>query len=137
MTVPQVDVPGVIPAPHKIGHQVWQGTTARDEHGNTVGSYAPAVPRPAQAFYQSGTQQPISEEYATRQVYELVVLVPDISVYGKNDRVLVGGTPDGSGGYTGGKLYAMDGHPTDWLNGSPFEDANGLFGGELHLKRTG
>lgn len=137
MSTPQVPVPGVIPNNIMIGWQKWIATADRDTHGNVKGAYTAAQARPAQGFYQVGTQQPVSLEYATRQVTELIVMVPDPQTYSKRDRIIVGGSAQDDGTYVGGKAFEMDGHPEDWLNGSPFPEANGLFGGQLLLKRTG
>jgi hypothetical protein len=137
--IPIVSVPSLIPCPHWIGHQQF---VARDKdiNGDVRGTYADPIPRPAQAFYQTGTQQPISPEYAYRQVQELIVMVPDGTPYNKRDRVLVGGTVDNPKNpttYSGGKAYAMDGDPEDYTAGSPFPDLTAIFGAQIRLKRVG
>lgn len=131
-----VPIPSLIPAPYKIGWRQWVGGS-KDSHGNTVGSLSPARAMPAQGFYQAGTQQPINVEYAARQVQELVVMVPNANQYGKRDVILLGGTAHDDGSYTGGRAYAMEGHAEDFMQGSPFAEINGVFGDQLHLKRTG
>lgn len=137
--IPNVVVPSVIPCPHWVGHQQFKAQDT-DINGDVRGTYGPPVPRPAQAFYQAGTQQPVSPEYAYRQVQELIVMVPDGTPYDKRDRVLVGGTVDNPKNpttYTGGRAYAMDGDPEDYTAGSPFPELTAMFGAQLHLKRTG
>lgn len=138
--IPNVVVPSWIPCPHWIGHQQWTVAPGVDINGDARGSWSQPIPRPAQAFYQSGTQQPISVDYATRQVEELIVMVPDGTPYNKKDRVIVGGTvddPKNPTTYTGGRAFAMDGHVEDFTMGSPFPDLTSGFGAQIRLKRTG
>lgn len=132
-----VAIPSIIPAPYKIGWRQWVDSGGLDARGNRAGSLSAARTMPAQGFYQAGSQQPVSAEYASRQVQELVVMVPNADVYGKRDVILLGGAPQLDGSYTGGRAFAMDGHPEDYISGSPFVEINGVFGAELHLKRTG
>lgn len=137
LSTPAVGVPTLIPAAHSIGWRQWVPTGSGDMYGNSKGTHAAARAMPCQGVYQTGTQQPVSLEYATRQVEEVDVLVPDASPYGKKDVVLLGGTalPDGS--YSGGKAFVFDGHPQDYTTTSPFSELNGVFGDVLKLKRTG
>lgn len=137
MSTPIVAIPSLIPAPYKIGWRQWQDGGGFDARGNRSGSLAPAVTMPAQGFYQSGTQQPVSVEYAARQVQEIVVMVPDGTPYGKRDQILLGGAPQLDGSYTGGRAFSMEGHVEDYIQGSPFVEINGVFGAQLHLKRVG
>lgn len=139
MTVPApvVAVPSLIPAPHFLGWRQWDPSGSKDMYGNSAGGYATARAMPLQGTFQVGTQQPISLEYATRQVEEVDAMVPDASIYGKKDVILLGGTANQDGTYSGGRAYAIDGHPEDYTTASPFVELNGIFGDVLRLKRTG
>jgi hypothetical protein len=134
---PVVAIPSLIPEPQVVGHQVWSPNGSKDTHGNDEGTYAPAITRPAQCFYQAGTQQPVSPDYAARQVQELIVMVSNPGIYSKRDRVLVGGTGTVGQPYTGGRAFFMDGHAEDFSGGSPFPLETAGFGGQLHIKRVG
>lgn len=134
---PVVAVPTLIPAPHFLGWRRWNPTGAKDMYGNKSGDHDAARAMPLQATFQVGTQQPISLEYATRQVQEVDVLVPDASPYGKKDIILLGGEAQPDGSYIGGRAFAFDGHPEDYSTSSPFPELNGAFGDQMRLKRTG
>jgi hypothetical protein len=136
MSSPIAPIPTLIPTTYTIGHRVWS-TGAKNINGNIKGTHAAAVPRPCQGFYQSGTQQPISAEYATRQAQEIIVMVPDGSIYSKRDEILIGGAAVDDHTYTGGRAFFFEGHVEGFLQGSPFPEINGAFGDLLHLKRVG
>lgn len=134
---PVVPVPGVIPAPHFLGWRKWNPSGSGDMYGNEKGAHDAAVAMPVQAIFQVGTQQPVNAEYDKRQVYEVDVLVPDSSMYGKRDIILLWGARNEDGTYTGGRAFVFDGHPEDYRTGSPFPELNGVFGDQMRLKRTG
>lgn len=133
-----VAIPSLIPAETFIGHRIWSDAGTKDTHGNKNGTYSsPAIARQAQMFYQAGTQQPVSPDYAARQVQELIVAVPDPDVYSKRDQVLIGGQAQPDGTYVGGRAFFMDGHPENFSDGSLMPSVTAGLGGQLHLKRVG
>ncbi len=109
---------------HPVDHYPW--TDGQENgHGNRAGAVASTpVARKAIAIYPTGSQEPVSADYAARYVTRLTLLVEDPSVYRYRDEIEIAGT-----------RYELDGEPADWRQG-PFASVNALFGGELHLIRA-
>lgn len=124
----------VLPATITIQHQVFT-TTGTDEHNNPIGTLADPVDRSVIGVYQFGADHdhgevdPISVEYAARTIIDMVLQVPDPTLYKKWDNVLI---------FDGDNWIAFEvqGRPVDWRLGIPWPRYGGLFGGIVHARRV-
>jgi hypothetical protein len=127
----------VLPAKIPIQHQVWvwqvdsQGKQVLDADGNPVGSLAAPVTRYIIGIQQlhDGRVDPISVEYVERTITDLILEVPDPTLYKKLDRVLVNTTGETV-------AYEVQGRPVNWQIGLPWQHYSKLFGGTVHVRRV-
>jgi hypothetical protein len=127
----------VLPANIAIQHQVWvwevdgQGNPVLDGDGNPQGSLAAPVTRYIIGIQQlhDGRVDPISIEYVERTITDLILEVPDPTLYKKLDRVLVDTTGEQA-------AYEVQGRPVNWRIGLPWQHYANLFGGTVHVRRV-
>jgi hypothetical protein len=120
----------VFPANIPIKHHVWT-VTGTDAHNNPTGSWAPPVTRMIIGIQQlgDGRVDPISIEYVERTIVDLILEVPDATVYNKLDNVEVN---DG----TEWQTYSVQGQPVSWSDGLPWQRYAQIFGGTVHVRRV-
>lgn len=126
-----------MPARHRVGRRtvsVGPGTT--DLSGNPKPGTAQAVTQAyrAIAFYQRGSDVPVSADYLDRHVNEVTVLVPDRGLWRDGDTMMLGGKASGDN-YVGGTAFRVDGDPADWPGGAPVKLPNGI-GTAVQVKRV-
>jgi hypothetical protein len=76
-----------------------------------------------------GRVDPISIEYVERTIVDLILEVPDATVYNKLDNVEVN---DG----TEWQTYSVQGQPVSWSDGLPWQRYAQIFGGTVHVRRV-
>lgn len=111
-----------------VQHQVWMSTGTKDSHGRVIYTHGPVIPRMVEAIYplhMRPRRDPVTVEYEARTETDLLMDVPDATVYNKNDRVVVGG-----------KSYLVQNDPRNWGGDDPFGFDSTMFGGTVHLKRV-
>jgi len=111
-----------------VQHQVWGDTGTKDSHNRTIYTHGPIIKRMAIAIYplhRIARRDPTTVEYEARTETDLLVDVPDATVYHKNDRVLLKGT-----------AYLVQNEPRNHGGDDPFGFDKTLFGGTVHLKRV-
>jgi|SRR5581483_7171482 len=120
----------VFPATIEIQHQVFQDT-GTDAHGNPTGALSAPVTRFIIGIQQlhDGRVDPISVEFVERTIIDLILEVPDPTLYKKLDRVLVNNG-------TEWLAYEVQNRPVNWANGLPWQRYSGLFGGTVHVRRV-
>jgi hypothetical protein len=126
-----------LPLQTEVQHIVWslnvddQGNPVYDGHGIQQGTYAAPVSRWIVCWWplerRTWEVDPIDPDVVARYEADIHLLVPDPKIYNKPDRVIVNGL-----------MYQVEGLPTDWKSGLPFQTAayGGLIGGEVHLRRV-
>lgn len=120
----------VFPAKIPIKHYVYTGSTD-DAHGNPTPTYASPVTRLIIGVQQlgDGRVDPISVEYVERTIIDLIIQVPDPTLYKKLDNIGFNNTVEWL-------LYEVQGQPVSWSDGLPFQRYAPLFGGTLHVRRV-
>jgi hypothetical protein len=110
-----------------VQHQVWTDNGTRDSHNKPIHSLAPPVTRMVEAIYplhMRPRRDPVTVEYEARTETDLLMSVPDATIYSKNDRVLIKG-----------KAFLVQNDPRNWGGDDPFGFDKTMFGGQIHLKR--
>jgi hypothetical protein len=126
-----VTTPTFLPSQTSIMHLVWIPSNTNDTHGNATGTFAAPVQRMIVCWWplERRTWQidPIDPDVVARIENDIHMLVPQANVYKKQDRVIVNNL-----------LYEVQGLPTDWAGGLPFQTASYgmLIGGEVHCRRV-
>jgi hypothetical protein len=120
----------VFPATIEIQHQIWT-VTGTDGHGNPIGSLSDPIIRYIIGIQQlgDGRVDPISIEYDERTITDLILEVPDPTLYKKLDNVLVNNGDEWL-------AYEVQGKPVSWSRGLPFQRYASLFGGTVHVRRV-
>jgi hypothetical protein len=120
----------IFPASVEIQHQVWT-QTGTDGHNNPIGTLASPVTRYIIGIQQlqDGRVDPISLDYVERTIIDLILEVPDPTLYKKLDNVLV---------YNGTEwlTYEVQNRPVSWSNGLPWQRYASIFGGTVHVRRV-
>lgn len=117
----------IFPATIPVQHQVWTDTGNKDSHNKTIYNFAPPVARMVIAVHpmrRMPRRDPVTVEYEARTETDLVVEVPDATIYSKNDRVLIKG-----------EAFLVQNDPRNWGGDDPFGFDKTMFGGSLHVKR--
>lgn len=128
----------VFPAQIPIQHQVFvfevdgSNNPVLDADGNPKGSLADPVTRMIIGIQQlgDGRVDPISVEYVERTITDLILEVPDPTLYKKLDRVLVNNSIEWL-------AFEVQNRFTSWSNGLPWQRYSKLFGGTVHVRRVG
>lgn len=112
-----------------IGHQQ-SLPTGTDTHNNpTYGYPNPAIPRKAIAIYLESwgrpKPDPVDVETLARTQTNLLVDVPDATIFKKNDRILIFG-----------KSFRVQNDPRNWGDDAPFNIDPSMFGGTIHCERV-
>lgn len=120
----------IFPCQVEIQHQVWT-QTGTDAHNNPVGELSDPIPRMIIGIQQlnDGRVDPISIEYVERTIIDLLLEVPDPTLYKKLDNVLVN---NGTEWLT----YEVQNRPVSWSNGFPWQRYKSIFGGTVHVRRV-
>lgn len=120
----------VLPTNITIQHQVFNAT-GTDAHNNPIGELEAPVTRLIIGIQQlhDGRVDPISVEYVERTIIDLIIQVPDPTLYKKLDRVLVNNGAEWL-------AYEVQNRPVSWSNGLPWQRYAGLFGGTVHVRRV-
>ena len=123
----------VLPATIGILHQVYVFDGGTNARGNPTGALADPVPRKVIAFYRldwaSGGHDPISIDFVARTIADLIMLVPDPTLYKKLDRVLLN-----SGAQE--LVYDVQNVPISWSKGFMWQRYSPLLAGEVHIRRV-
>lgn len=127
----------VFPASVPIRHQVYlaavdsSGNQILDADGNPTGALSNSVTRYIIGIQQlhDGRVDPISVEYVERSIIDLILEVPDPTLYKKLDRVLVNNG-------TEWLAYEVQNRPVSWAQGFPWQRYSRLFGGTVHIRRV-
>jgi hypothetical protein len=119
----------LLDADKDIGHQVCI-STGTDSHGNeTFGYPNPPIPRKAIAIYPESWARPrpdpVDVETLARTMTNLLIDVPDATIFKKNDRILIFG-----------KSFRVQNDPRNWGSDAPFGLDASMFGGTVHVERT-
>jgi hypothetical protein len=118
----------IFPASIEILHQIFT-VTGTDSHGNPVGSLSEPITRLIIGIQQlgDGRVDPISIEYVERTITDLILEVPDPTLYKKLDSVSV---------YNGVEwlAYEVQGKPVSWSRGLPWQRYSSIFGGTVHVR---
>lgn len=123
----------VLDAEVPIQHRVFVQNTTGARHGQkSEGTHAPAVTRYAYQVYpmhwRNPHTDPIQVEDVARTVTDLLIDVPDPSVYKKRDMVLINGI-----------AFDVQGLPdeAEWGGGTMlFKEYDDMFGGTVHVRRV-
>jgi len=112
-----------------IDHQAVVATGI-DTHGNeTFGYPNPPVARKAIAIYPISwtrpRRDPVEVETVARTETQLLVDVPDATIYKKNDRVFIFG-----------ESFKVENRPRNWGDDAPFGLDASMFGGTVHVLRV-
>jgi peptidoglycan hydrolase-like protein with peptidoglycan-binding domain len=135
----------VFPATITIQHQSWtfdtdsNGDPVLDADGNPTGSLGPPVTRKIIGFQQMGegqTQDPISPDYVQRTITDILMEVPDGSIYNKLDRVLLPNAAFGTPGPQEGVAFEVMGFSPTWQSGLPWRHYAKLFGDTVLIRRV-
>jgi hypothetical protein len=120
----------VFPCSVEIQHQIWT-QTGTDAHNNPVGSLSDPIVRMIIGIQQlnDGRVDPISIEYVERTIIDLLLEVPDPTLYKKLDNVLVNNG-------TEWLAYEVQNRPVSWSNGLPWQRYASIFGGTVHVRRV-
>lgn len=119
---------GLVAATIPVQHQVWAKTGSKDSHGRDIYQHGPIINRLVEAVYplhMRPRRDPVTVDYEARTETDLLMSVPDATVYNKNDRVTVHG-----------KAFLVQNDPRNWGGDDPFGFDVSMFGGTVHLKRT-
>lgn len=120
----------IFPCLVEIQHQIWT-STGTDAHGNPTGSLSAPITRMIIGIQQlgDGRVDPISVDYDERTITDLILEVPDPTLYSKLDNVLI---------YDGAdwEAYEVQGKPVSWSRGLPFQRYAAIFGGTVHVRRV-
>jgi hypothetical protein len=120
----------IFPTDIEIKHQIFM-VTGTDSHGNPVGSLSDPITRFIIGIQQlgDGRVDPISVEYVERTIIDLILQVPDPTLYKKLDNVLV---------FNGEEwlAYEVQNRPVSWSNGLPWQRYSKVFGGTVHVRRV-
>lgn len=110
-----------------VQHQVWsQGPP--NAHGVGVDQWAAPVTRAVNAIHplhRMPHHDIADSEYVGRVMVDWIMVVPDPTVYSKNDRVVYNGA-----------TYRVQNTPINWGATNPFGFDNTFFGGEVHIQRV-
>jgi hypothetical protein len=120
----------IFPASIEIQHQIWTAT-GTDTHGNPTGTLSAPIARLIIGIQQlgDGRVDPISVDYDERTITDLILEVPDPTLYKKLDNVLVN---NGIQWLT----YEVQGKPVSWSRGLPWQRYAPIFGGTVHVRRV-
>lgn len=120
----------VFPCNVEIKHQIFTAT-GMDGHNNPIGTLSDPITRFIIGIQQlgDGRVDPISIEYVQRTIVDLILQVPDPTLYKKLDNVLV---------YNGTEwlAYEVQNRPVSWSNGLPWQRYSKIFGGTVHVRRV-
>lgn len=128
----------VFPAVITVEHQVWVWDTDVDDNkildadGNPTGALADPVDRKIIGFQQlhDGRVDPINPDYVERTITDIIMEVPDGTVYHKLDRVLLNRTADEW------LAFEVQGRTPTWQQGIPWQHYARLFGDTVHIRRV-
>ena len=118
----------VVEANIEVQHQVWTKTGTKDSHNKDIYVHGPVIPRKVEAIYPLHARprrDPVTVEYEARTETDLLMSVPDATIYNKNDRILIHG-----------KAFLVQNDPRNWGGDDPFGFDASMFGGQIHLKRV-
>ena len=120
----------VFPNQIEIQHQIFT-VTGTDSHGNPTGALSDPIIRYIIGIQQlgDGRVDPISVEYVERTIIDLILQVPDPTLYKKLDNILVNNG-------TEWLAYEVQGRPVSWSNGLPWQRYAPIFGGTVHVRRV-
>lgn len=120
----------VFPLSIEIQHQIFTAT-GTDGHGNPTGALSDPIPRQIIGIQQlgDGRVDPISVDFDQRTVTDLILQVPDPTLYKKLDNVLV---------FNGDEwlAYEVQGKPVNWSLNMPWQRYSKIFGGTVHVRRV-
>lgn len=111
-----------------VQHQVWTKTGTKDSHNKDIYTHGPVIPRAVIAvhpLHRIARHDPTTVEYEARTETDLLMEVPDATLYSKNDRVLLYG-----------KAFLVQNDPRNWGGDDPFGFDVSTFGGTVHIKRV-
>lgn len=120
-----------LPSVTAIQHLYWNASNTTDAHGNPTGGYSDPVNENIICWWvlerRTWAEDPVDPDVVARTEDDIHMLVNDPSIYTKRDRVIVNGL-----------LFEVQGVPTDWSSGLPFQAASYgmLVGGEVHARRV-
>lgn len=121
----------MLPSLTPIQHLEWIPDGHKDSHGNPTGAFSEPIDRKCICWFPLSRRtwqiDPVDPNVMARIDSDLHVLVEDPNIYKKLDRVIVNGL-----------MYQVEGLPTDWGSGLPFQNAayGMLIFGELHVRRV-
>lgn len=123
----------VLPATIEIQHQVYTADGGTDNRGNPTGALASSVTRYVVGFYRlhwaDPHPDPISVDFLSRTIADLVMLTYEPNVYKKLDRVLLF---DG----TEWLAYEVQNQPISWSSGFSWQRYSSLLAGEVRVRRV-
>jgi hypothetical protein len=131
MTNPLAGPRTFLPSSVPIQHIYYSETGGLDAHGNPTGTYGDPVNETCICWWplerRTWSQDVISPDVVDRDENAVHMLVNDASMFTKLDRVIIEG-----------RIYTVEGVPTDWAGALPFPTANYgmLIGGEVNLRRV-
>lgn len=121
-------IPGLFGAPIAIQYEAWITLDTDDGHGNAAHDYADPVTKYVTAIHplhRLPHHDIASADYEARSMLDYIMIVPDASIYHKNDRVTVWDM-----------VFLVQGYPFNWGGNDPFGFDKTFFGGEIHIERV-
>lgn len=123
----------VLPATIEVQHQSWTTDGSTNNRGNPTGALSDPVTRYVVGFYRlkwaDPHPDPISVDFLSRTIADLVMLTHEPNVYKKLDRVLLN---DGDEWLA----YEVLNQPISWSNGFSWKRYSSLLAGEVHVRRV-
>lgn len=130
-------VPTVLDPEIAVEHLVWvpevdgTGAVVTGRHGLVQGQLQPPVTRMVFAIYpmhwRNPHTDPITTDEMARTLSDVLIDVPDSTIYKKLDHVVISGND-----------FEVQGQPwdSDWGQDMPFSDYDDCFGGVVHARRV-
>lgn len=129
---------GILPATISFQHRVWTPGAA-DIHGNPTGALGAPINRLAIACYpmhfRNPHTDPISADYVARTETDILVDVPDASLFKKLDQLIF--AMELPFATDTGIAFEVQGLPVNWGLNMPIQAFGRLFPGVVHGRRVG
>lgn len=129
----------VFPAKVMIKHQAYLlnvdsgGSPILDADGNQTSGFADPVTRYIIGIQQTspaeGIADPVTVDYTERVIIDMILEVPDSTLYKKWDRVHINNGVEWLS-------YEVQNRPVSWSQGFPWQRYSRIFGGTVHVRRV-
>jgi hypothetical protein len=123
-----------------IQHRVYVFDGGTDDRGNPTGALAAPVDELVVTFFRmdwaAPAHDPISLDYLSRTITDVMMLVPDSSIYKKLDQVLLPVQLVANPADTDWLAYEVQNVPISWKAGFPLPRSGYGLADEVHVRRV-